>query len=50
MIATAAALIINYPKVNDQKERVDAHAKEALMMASLLFAAGSFTGIMKGTE
>ena len=49
MIATAAALIINYPKVNDQKERVDAHAKEALMMASLLFAAGSFTGIMKGT-
>jgi len=49
MMATAAALIINYPKVNDQKDRVDAHAKEALMMASLLFAAGSFTGIMKGT-
>jgi len=49
MMATAAALLINYPKVKDQKERVDAHAKEALMMASLLFAAGSFTGIMSGT-
>ncbi|SHI43115.1 CitMHS family transporter [Lutispora thermophila] len=49
MMATAAALLINYPKVKDQKERVDAHAKEALMMASLLFAAGSFIGIMSGT-
>lgn len=49
MMATAVALLINYPKVKDQKERVDAHAKEALMMASLLFAAGSFTGIMSGT-
>jgi len=49
MMATAAALLINYPIVKDQKERVDAHAKEALMMASLLFAAGSFTGIMSGT-
>lgn len=49
MLATAAALIINYPNVKDQGERVNAHAKSALMMASLLFAAGSFTGIMKGT-
>ena len=32
-----------------QSERVDAHAKSALMMASVLFAAGIFTGIMKGS-
>lgn len=48
MLAFAISLIINYPKVEDQRIRVDAHAKSALMMASILFAAGSFTGILKG--
>ena len=32
-----------------QSERVDAHAKSALMMASMLFAAGSFIGIMQNS-
>ena len=49
MIAFVLAMVINYPKPAKQAERVDAHAKEALMMASVLFAAGAFTGIMKGT-
>ncbi|WP_371373575.1 CitMHS family transporter [Sporomusa aerivorans] len=49
MIGTVIALLINYPDVKAQKERVDAHAKAALMMASILLAAGAFTGIMKGT-
>lgn len=49
MIFFVIAAIINYPKPKDQAERVNAHAKEALMMASVLFAAGAFTGIMKGT-
>jgi CitMHS family citrate-Mg2+:H+ or citrate-Ca2+:H+ symporter len=48
MLAFAISLVINYPNVKDQRERVDAHAKAALMMASILFAAGSFTGILKG--
>jgi CitMHS family citrate-Mg2+:H+ or citrate-Ca2+:H+ symporter len=43
------ALMLNYPNVAAQRARVDAHAKAALMMASILFAAGVFTGIMKGT-
>lgn len=43
------ATVINYPSVKDSKARVDAHAKEALMMCSVLFAAGCFTGIMQGT-
>lgn len=47
MIAFCLATVINYPSVKEQKERVDAHAKEALMMASVLFAAGSFIGIMQ---
>jgi CitMHS family citrate-Mg2+:H+ or citrate-Ca2+:H+ symporter len=50
MIGTVVALLINYPNVKDQRERVDAHAKAALMMASILLAAGVFTGIMKDTK
>ncbi|WP_319486693.1 citrate:proton symporter [uncultured Cohaesibacter sp.] len=47
MLGTVVALMINYPQVDAQKKRVDAHAKAALMMASILFAAGAFTGIMR---
>jgi CitMHS family citrate-Mg2+:H+ or citrate-Ca2+:H+ symporter len=50
MIGTVLALMINYPDVKMQKARVDAHAKAALMMASILLAAGVFTGIMTGTK
>lgn len=49
MLAFALALLVNYPKVEEQKKRIDAHAKEAMLMASILFAAGCFTGILKGT-
>lgn len=47
MIATILALMVNYPVPEQQKERIDAHAKAALLMASILLAAGVFTGIMK---
>jgi CitMHS family citrate-Mg2+:H+ or citrate-Ca2+:H+ symporter len=49
MFAFCLAIVINYPSVKLQRELIDAHAKEALMMASVLFAAGAFTGIMKGS-
>lgn len=49
MVAFALALLINFPKVDEQKKRIDAHAKEAMLMASILFAAGCFTGILKGS-
>lgn len=48
MLATVLALLINYPSINMQKARVDAHAKAAIMMASVLLAAGVFTGVMGG--
>jgi CitMHS family citrate-Mg2+:H+ or citrate-Ca2+:H+ symporter len=48
MVGATAALILNYPNVDMQRARVDAHAKAALMMASILLAAGVFTGIMAG--
>jgi CitMHS family citrate-Mg2+:H+ or citrate-Ca2+:H+ symporter len=49
MVGTALALLVNYPDPAVQRERVDAHARAALMMASILLAAGVFTGILRGT-
>jgi CitMHS family citrate-Mg2+:H+ or citrate-Ca2+:H+ symporter len=49
MIGVVLALTINYPNVVEQRKRIDAHAKAALLMAGILLAAGAFTGIMTGT-
>ena len=49
MIGTVLALMINYPDVAEQRARIDAHARAALMMAGILLAAGAFTGIMTGS-
>lgn len=49
MLGVVVALVVNYPSVTEQRARIDAHAKAALLMASILFAAGAFTGIMTGT-
>ncbi|OYO26518.1 CitMHS family transporter [Janthinobacterium sp. PC23-8] len=46
MIGVVLALMINYPNADMQRARIDAHARAALLMASILFAAGVFTGIM----
>lgn len=50
MIATAIALIVNYPNVKIQQERVSAHAPNALPVMGMIFAAGIFTGILGGTK
>ncbi|WP_029009484.1 CitMHS family transporter [Azospirillum halopraeferens] len=50
MVGTILALMINYPDMKAQRERIDAHARAALMMASILLAAGVFTGVMKDTK
>jgi CitMHS family citrate-Mg2+:H+ or citrate-Ca2+:H+ symporter len=47
MLGLVLALWINYPEIGMQRQRIDAHARAALMMAGILFAAGSFTGILK---
>jgi CitMHS family citrate-Mg2+:H+ or citrate-Ca2+:H+ symporter len=47
MLGAVVALMINYPNIKDQSERINAHAKAALLMASILLAAGVFTGVMK---
>lgn len=49
MAAFAIALIINYPKIDEQRQRVAEHAKNVIAVVSLIFAAGVFTGILGGT-
>ncbi len=47
MLGLIAALLINYRDAKIQRERFDAHAPSAMLMASILIAAGVFTGIMR---
>jgi CitMHS family citrate-Mg2+:H+ or citrate-Ca2+:H+ symporter len=49
LLGTVLALVINYPDPGQQRARIDAHARAALLMAAILFAAGAFTGIMSGS-
>jgi citrate-Mg2+:H+ or citrate-Ca2+:H+ symporter, CitMHS family len=49
MLGTIVALTVNFDDIKAQQERLTAHAPAAILMASILFAAGAFTGIMKGT-
>ncbi len=49
MLGTVVALTLNFPSLKSQQARLAGHAPAAILMASILFAAGSFTGIMKGT-
>ncbi|MBB2931484.1 CitMHS family transporter [Paraburkholderia silvatlantica] len=49
MVGLCIALMVNYPNVDMQRKRIDAHARAALMMAGILLAAGVFTGIMQGS-
>jgi citrate-Mg2+:H+ or citrate-Ca2+:H+ symporter, CitMHS family len=47
MVGTVIGLTVNYPSLKMQRDRIDAHAKAALLMAAILMAAGAFTGIMQ---
>lgn len=49
MIATSVVLLINYRSPKEQLERINAHAGGAIMMASIILAAGTFLGILKGS-
>jgi CitMHS family citrate-Mg2+:H+ or citrate-Ca2+:H+ symporter len=49
IIAFALAITVNFPSVADQRLRISAHAPSVLAVVSVIFAAGVFTGILKGT-
>lgn len=50
MIGVSLALLINYPNIQDQMGRIQAHAPGAILMATIILAAGSFLGILNGTD
>lgn len=49
MVGSAVALVVNYPGLGQQRERVAEHATNVIAVVSLIFAAGIFTGILSGT-
>ncbi|MBY0221502.1 citrate transporter [Sporosarcina aquimarina] len=50
MIGFSLALPLNYRTVNEQMDRIKAHAPNALLMAAIILAAGSFLGILNGAN
>lgn len=50
LIGFIFALLINYPDLEKQKERMLAHSGNALIVVILVFAAGVFAGILSGTK
>jgi citrate-Mg2+:H+ or citrate-Ca2+:H+ symporter, CitMHS family len=49
MVGVCIALPVNYTNVKQQMERVRAHSPNALLMGSIILAAGVFLGILDGT-
>jgi len=49
MIGTVLALMINYPKLKDQKERIQENAGDAVQVVILVLGAGAFTGLFTYT-
>ncbi|HMP63665.1 MAG TPA: SLC13 family permease, partial [Phenylobacterium sp.] len=45
----AIAVTLNFPRLAEQKAALAAHGETILMMVSLIFGAGAFTGILSGT-
>ena len=50
MLGFVIAAIMNYPDLEQQKERILYHAGNALTVVILVFAAGIFSGIFSGTK
>ncbi|MDH4581155.1 TRAP transporter large permease subunit [Pseudomonas sp. BN415] len=50
MLGFVVALMINYPQLDLQKERILAHSGNAMTVVLLVFAAGVFAGIFSGTK
>lgn len=49
MVAFAIAVLINYPKPNDQMEQVRTQSVGMITVVTIIFAAGIFTGVLSGT-
>lgn len=48
-VAFAIALLVNFPNVQMQQDQILRHANNFVMISTMIFAAGIFTGIFSGT-
>jgi CitMHS family citrate-Mg2+:H+ or citrate-Ca2+:H+ symporter len=46
VVASALALLVNYPDPHEQRDRLTAHGSAAMLMVTTIYAAGIFTGIL----
>lgn len=49
MAAVGIALVINFPRVNEQSAQIKAHASSVISVVGMVFAASVLTGVMNGT-
>ncbi|MFB5285310.1 CitMHS family transporter [Peribacillus sp. Hz7] len=50
IIAFCIALLVNYRNPKEQQERISSHASNVVLVSTMIFAAGIFTGILTGTK
>lgn len=49
MVASAIALIVNFPGIKDQQKEIASHASAVISVVAMIMAAAVLTGIMDGT-
>lgn len=49
IVGTIISLVINYPNIKDQRERIEKNAPDALNVSMVVISAGIFMGILSGT-
>ncbi|MET8327850.1 citrate:proton symporter [Streptomyces sp. NPDC005181] len=49
-VAFAMALLVNHPTWEGQQALLEKHAKSVVLVTTLIFAAGAFTGVLTGTK
>ncbi|WP_421535746.1 CitMHS family transporter [Priestia sp. D3YE.R1] len=50
IVAFVIALLVNYSNPEEQQKRLLSHANNVLIVSTMIFAAGIFTGILTGTK
>ncbi|MGP3961883.1 CitMHS family transporter [Nonomuraea sp. 3N208] len=50
VLGFAIAVLVNHPTWEKQQELLDRHAKSVVLVTTMIFAAGVFTGILTGTK
>lgn len=49
MLAAAIALVVNFPRIQEQSAQIKAHASSVISVVGMVFAASVLTGVMSGT-